>query len=93
MKSHDLNVQMYIFVDQHRPLLLIFDLFHNNLTEKIEGFSRIWTGIVEVEGEQADHLPPTTAPIKTILMQRSKLKIMIDIKALGMLKIAHVWSW
>ena len=41
--------------------LFIFILFKHNFTEKTVGFTGIRTRIVEVEGEQADHLTTTTA--------------------------------
>ena len=47
-----------------RPLFCLFSFFSNtNFTEKMVGVSRIRTRIVRVEGEYADHLTTTTAPI------------------------------
>ena len=48
--------------------LLNFVLFKHKLCRKTECFSEIQTWIVDVEGEQADHLTTTTAQLYTILL-------------------------
>ena len=47
---------------QLRPLFSLFSFFSNtNFTYKTESFSGIWTRIVKIDGEHADHLTTTTA--------------------------------
>ena len=52
--------------------LFLFFSNPNNFTEKNGvGFSGIWTRIVEVEGEYADHLTTTTAPFCPFLPHKN----------------------
>ena len=57
-----------IFHNQKVYVYLIFVLFKHKLCRKTECFSEIQTWIVDVEGEQADHLTTTTAQLYTILL-------------------------
>ena len=45
----------------HLGLFIVFSFFSNNsLQKKTVSFSRVWTQIVGVEGEHADHKTTTT---------------------------------
>ena len=46
---------------QPRPLFVYFRSFQEQFYRKIVDLSGIWTRIVGVEGEHADHLTTTTA--------------------------------
>ena len=55
---------------QPRPLLLFSNTY---FTEIIVGFSWIWTRIVGIEGENADHLTTTTARLLSYLLSSNLL--------------------
>ena len=46
---------------QPQPLFVLFSFFNNNILQKTVYFSGIWTRIVELQGEYADHLTTITA--------------------------------
>ena len=49
-------------INGHLGLFIVFSFFSNNsLQKKTVSFSRVWTQIVGVEGEHADHKTTTTA--------------------------------
>ena len=52
---------------QPRPLFVYFKYYKTQiLQKKTEGFSRIRTRIVRVEGDHADHLTTTTAQLNIL---------------------------
>ena len=62
-------LSIFFKVGQPRPLFVYFRSFQTQYYRKTIGFSRIRTRIVGVEGEHADHLTTTTAPLKLLYLQ------------------------
>ena len=60
---------------QPRPLFVYFKYFKTQiLQKKTEGFSRIRTRIVRVEGDHADHLTTTTAQLNILQIINSLIR-------------------
>ena len=76
---------------QFRPLFFYFRSFQTQIVHKIVGFSGIWTRIVGLEGEHADHLITTTAQFFIFIFNKIAMIMKKGKKKTGMARFRPVW--